>query len=216
MATVAAQNISGLASGLDTSSIVTQLMQVEAVPQVRLQQRQAVEQVRQQALTDVKTRLANLQTQIAGLRDAATWSDTQTVDSSDATKLTATRTAGAAAGAFQVTVTDLARADQYKGATLTTTSNAGPLTIAVGAKSISVDVAAGGSLDTLATAINGSTGTPVYASVVNAQLVLSSRTTGASNTISIGGNAAVTAELGFTLGSTDLGLGSQRSLALFG
>ena len=198
MATVAAQSISGLASGLDTSSIVTQLMQVEAVPQVRLQQRQAVEQVRQQALTDVKTRLANLQTQIAGLRDVATWSDTQTVDSSDATKLTATRTAGAAAGAFQVTVTDLARADQYKGATLTTTSNAGPLTIAVGAKSISVDVTAGGSLDTLATAINGSTGTPVYASVVNAQLVLSSRTTGAANTISIGGNAAVTTELGLT------------------
>lgn len=198
MATIAPQNITGLASGLDTNSIVQQLMQVEARPQVLLQQRQAMERVRQQALTDVQTRVANLQSAITALRDVGTWSDSQSVDTSDATKLTATRTAGAAAGAFQLTVTDLARADQYKSATLASVGNSGALTVGVGSSSISVNVATGSSLDAIATQINGATGTPVYASVVNSQLVLSSRTTGAANTIAISGAAALTTELGFT------------------
>lgn len=195
---MSSQNISGLASGLDTSTIVSQLMQIEARPKIRLQQKQAVEQARQQALTDVKTRLNNLQTQITALRDVATWADTQSVDSSDPTKLTASRTGGAAAGAFQVAITDLARADQYKSATLASVASGGNLTVGVGASSISVTVAAGASLDTIASAINASSGTPVYASVVSSQLVLSGRTTGASNTISIGGDSALTTELGFT------------------
>lgn len=198
MASFAPQTISGLASGLDTSSIISALMQVEAQPQTLIKQRQAVEQVRQQALTDIQTRVTNLQGAITGLRDSGTWSDQQTVDSSDTTKLTATRTAGAAAGAFQISITSLARADQYKSATLTGVANSGTLTVGVGSSSVSVNVAAGASLDAIANQLNGASGTPVYASVVNSQLVLSSRTTGASNTISISGGADLTAELGFT------------------
>ena len=198
MASFAPQTISGLASGLDTSAIIGALMQVEAQPQTLIKQRQAVEQVRQQALTDIQTRVTNLQSAITGLRDTATWSDQQTVDSSDTTKLTASRTAGAAAGAFQIAITSLARADQYKSATLSSVASTGTLTVGVGSSSISVNVAAGSSLDTIAGQINGSSGPPVYASVVNSQLVLSSRTTGASNTIAISGTSAVTTELGFT------------------
>ena len=198
MPSIPSQTVTGLASGLDTATIVSQLMQIEAQPKTRLQSRQAAEQVRQQALTDVQTRLTNLQSKITGLRDVATWADVQSVDSSDATKVVATRTAGAAAGAFQITVTDLARADQYKSATLSSVSTAGTLTVGVGSSSISVDVAAGATLDTVASAINGSSDTPVYASVVDSKLVLSSRTTGASNTITISGTPALTTELGFT------------------
>ena len=192
------QNVSGLVSGLDTNTLITQLLSIEARPQVRIQQRQAVEEARQTALRDVKTRLANLQTAVTALRDVATWGDSQSVDSSDSTKVVATRTAGAAAGAFALTITDLARADQYKSATLASIASGGTLTIGVGASSIDVTVAAGASLDTVASAINGSSGTPVYASVVNSQLVLSSRTTGAANTIAISGTGALTTELGFT------------------
>ena len=192
------QNISGLGSGLDTNTLISQLLSIEARPQVRIQQKQAVEEVRQTALRDVQTRLANLQTAVTGLRDVATWGDSQSVDSSDSTKVVATRTAGAAAGAFALTITDLARADQYKSATLTSIASGGTLTVGVGTASIGVTVAAGASLTTVAAAINGSSGTPVYASVVNAQLVLSSRATGAANTIAISGDAALTTELGFT------------------
>ena len=192
------QNVSGLASGLDTNTLVSQLLSIEARPQVRIQQRQAVEEVRQTALRDVQTRLANLQTAVTGLRDVATWGDSQSVDSSDSTKVVATRTAGAAAGAFALTITDLARADQYKSATLASIASGGTLTVGVGASSINVTVAPGASLATVASAINGASGTPVYASVVNSQLVLLSRTTGAASTIAISGDGALTSELGFT------------------
>ena len=50
-------NIGGLASGLDTNSIIQQLMSIEQQPKVRLQQKQVVEQARQSTLKDVQTRL---------------------------------------------------------------------------------------------------------------------------------------------------------------
>src|SRR5438270_4791568 len=103
-------NFGGLASGLDTNSIISKLMSVESQPLTRLQQQQAVEQARQATLRDVKTRLVNLQTAAAGLRDIGTWADVQTVDSTDATKISATRTSGAAPGGYQLMVTQLARA----------------------------------------------------------------------------------------------------------
>ena len=192
------QNVSGLVSGLDTNALISQLLSIEARPQVRIQQKQSVEELRQTALRDVQTRLTNLKTAVTGLRDVATWGDSQSVDSSDSTKVVATRTAGAAAGAFALTITDLARADQYKSATLTSIASGGTLTVGVGASSIGVTVAAGASLATVAGAINGASGTPVYASVVNSQLVLSSRSTGAASTIAITGDSALTTELGFT------------------
>jgi len=49
MATFATQSISGLASGLDTASIISALMQIDKQPQVRIQQKIVVEQARQQA-----------------------------------------------------------------------------------------------------------------------------------------------------------------------
>src|SRR5262245_32119844 len=91
-------NVGGLASGLDTNTIVSQLMAIERNPQVRLHQRQVVEEARQQALTDIQTRVRNLQGAIAGLGDVGTWADVQSVESSDATKIAGVRTGGAAPG----------------------------------------------------------------------------------------------------------------------
>ena len=190
-------NISGLASGIDTNSIVSQLMSIERQPQVRLQNQQTVEQARQQALRDVNTRLSNLQDAIAGLRDPGTWADQQSVDSSDPTHITAIRTGGAAAGGYQISVTRLARAQQLtQGTTASAASADGTLTIAVGSgASVDVSLSAGDSLQAVADKVNGSSGSPVYATVVNGKLVLSSKTTGAANTISVTGSSA--ADFGF-------------------
>jgi flagellar hook-associated protein 2 len=190
-------NISGLASGIDTNSIVSQLMSIERQPQVRLQQQQTVEAARQQALRDVNTRLQNLQNAIADLRDPSTWADQQEVDSSDTSLVTAVRTGGAAAGGYQVTVTQLARAQQLtQSSGISAASAVGTLTIQVGSgTAVKVNVAAGDSLQTLADKINGSSGSPTYATVVNGKLILSSKTTGAANTISVTGSEA--ADFGF-------------------
>ena len=74
-------NIGGIASGLDTNTIIGQLLAIERQPEVRALQQQHVEEARQNALRDVNTRLTNLQTAIAGLRDVSTWGDVQSVTS---------------------------------------------------------------------------------------------------------------------------------------
>jgi flagellar hook-associated protein 2 len=197
-------SISGLASGLDTDTIVAQLLAIERRPQLRLKQQQTVEEARKQALNDVRTRLVNLQA-IAGLRDVATWADVQSVDSSDATKVSAARTGGAASGAYTISVTQLARAQQQTQQTAATAASAdGNLTFQVGSGStITVNLLAGDSLDTIATKINGSSDIPVYASVSAGKLVISGKTTGAASTVTVGGSLA--GDFGFaeTLSSQD-------------
>jgi flagellar hook-associated protein 2 len=178
---------SGLASGLDTNSMVTQLMTIERQPLIRLQQKQAVEEARQQALTDVRTRMANLQTSAATLADASLWNDTQDVTSSDTTHLTVARTSGAAAGGYTVAVTRLASADQYSQSSANTTALADDtLNIAVGAGStFGIQLKAGDSLATIAGKINGTTDIPVYATVAGGKLVISAKATGDANTVSL-------------------------------
>jgi flagellar hook-associated protein 2 len=183
------QNLSGLASGLDTNSIVTQLMQIESRPLVRLQQHETVEQARQQTLKDIKTRLANLQNAATALGDPALWSDTQAVTSTNSAIVAATRTSGTAAGGYDITVSKLAAADQITQGNLSTFTAAtadDTLHIAVGTNApVDVNIANGDTLDTIASKINGTSGSPVYASVVNSKLVLSGKTTGAANTIAV-------------------------------
>jgi flagellar hook-associated protein 2 len=187
--------LSGLASGLDTNSIIQQLMAVEAQPQRQLQQKQMLEIARQTALQTITTQLGTLQSAVDAVKDPTLWADTQTVDSSDA-NLVATRVSGAAAGAYTINVTKLAAADQYTQSSSNTTAAADDtLHIAVGSGStFDVAVANGDTLAAIASKINGTSGIPVYATVVNNKLVLSGKTTGAANTISItgGGNAGFT------------------------
>ena len=61
---------------------------------------------------------------------------------------------------------------------------------------MSVDLKSGDTLDTIASKVNGTSGIPVYATVVDGKLVISGKTTGAANTISVGGSLA--ADYGFT------------------
>jgi flagellar hook-associated protein 2 len=196
-------NIGGIASGLDTNTIIGQLLAIERQPEVRALQQQHVEEARQNALRDVNTRLTNLQTAIAGLRDVSTWGDVQSVTSSDAANVGVVRTGGAAPGGYQVQVTQLARAHQVTSGALASVAADDTLHIKVGAgATVDVGVKSGDSLDTVAAKINSTTGIQVYASVVDSKLVLSGKVTGAANTI------AVTADLGL---DTDLGLTQSLS-----
>jgi flagellar capping protein FliD len=77
-------SLSRLASGVDSSSIIEQLVQIDAQGKARLQLRQNVLEARQQALTDVKARLSNLLTAAKDLGAGTAWADTQTLDVSDA------------------------------------------------------------------------------------------------------------------------------------
>jgi flagellar hook-associated protein 2 len=211
-------NFGGLASGLDTNTIVTQLMALESRPKTRLAQQKAVEQARQTTLTDIQTRLRNLSNAVAGLRDAGTWGDQQDVSSADPTKVAVRRTGGAAAGGYSVSVTALARAAQMtQGSSITSATSADTLRIAVGAKTVDVAITAGDTLATIADRINGTTDTPVFASVINNKLVLSGKATGMANAITVSdGDAGNGYDLATALGFTQTQAAQNASFTVDG
>jgi flagellar hook-associated protein 2 len=168
--------LTGLASGLDTESLVAQLMQVERRPRLRLELRESQVEARQAGLRDVLSKLKGLGSAAADLRSVTLWTDTQTVESADSTKVAARRTAGAAPGGYLVEVSQLARAEQ-RTYDFTSSSSASSITI----DGVQVDLEANATLDDAVRAINSAAGSPVYAVDVGGQLVLSSRQTGAAN-----------------------------------
>ena len=66
-------SISGLVSGLDTTSIISQLMQLEAAPQTLLKNKQATESSTVSALQTLNTKIASLATAATTASDADSW-----------------------------------------------------------------------------------------------------------------------------------------------
>src|SRR3954468_22135427 len=148
--------LGGLASGLDTTTIISQLMAIDRAPETRMQLQQSVLQARQTALTDIGTRVPNLLDKAKDLGDVATWADTQTLDVSDATKLTATRLSGAAPGGHDINVSTLARSEQRSYA-----FQSGAATLTIGAATVNLTDSDDG--QSAADKINATASSPVYA-----------------------------------------------------
>jgi flagellar hook-associated protein 2 len=171
--------LTGLASGLDTDSIISQLMAVEQQPRTIISNKQASAQARQTALQDIQGKLTLLKTATTALSSVSTWGNSQTVESADTTKATVRTVAGAPPGGHQLVVTQLAR-----GAQATYTYAPPATTGSVTVNGVAVDVPVGASLDDAVTAINDADypdGEGVFAVNVNGTLAISSRTTGAAS-----------------------------------
>jgi flagellar hook-associated protein 2 len=167
--------VSGLASGVDTSGIVDKLMAIERAPLQRMQLEQIRAETRKSLLGDISTRLTALRGAAADLRLSSIWADTQSVESSDTTRLTAVRVGGAGAGGYEVAITQLARAEQR---TYTYTASASATTLTI--SGVDVQVGANATLDDVVNAINATADVPVYAVAAGGALVLSAKTTGAA------------------------------------
>ena len=66
-------SIGGLVSGLDTATIVSQLMQIEAQPQSRLKTRVSTEQTSLTALQTLNAKLSTLAAKASELAKATGW-----------------------------------------------------------------------------------------------------------------------------------------------
>src|SRR5919107_994536 len=106
------QSISGLSSGIDTATIVDQLMQIERQPQTRLKTQVTLSAARKTVLSDIQTRLKNLQIAAQDLKSATLWANKQSVDVNDATKVAASLSGPAGPGRYQLNVASLARGSQ--------------------------------------------------------------------------------------------------------
>lgn len=170
-------SLSGLASGLDTNALLDSLMAIERQPRTRAEARQQVVEARKTTLNDIQTRLRALQTAVTDLRSVTLFAPTQTVESSDATRLGVTRTGGAATGAYVVSVSQLARAEQRS---FTYSTQSSDTTIAVGGQATTIPADA--TLEEAIAKINSDPDAKVYASDVDGKMVLSWRATGGAAT----------------------------------
>jgi flagellar hook-associated protein 2 len=186
--------LSGLASGVDTATIVAQLMALERQKTTRMGYRQTAVTGEQTGLKEIATKLTALKNAALAMGSETTWKQSQAATSSDPASVAVAQTGGAGIGGHTVHVNRLASSAQ-RGYSFAGT--AGTLTIAYGSgdpKQVTVAVAAGATIQQVADAINGKTAGPVVAAVVKNslgedRLVLSSRMTGSSSdfTVTSGG-----------------------------
>jgi flagellar hook-associated protein 2 len=199
-------SLNGMASGLDTDSIIQQLMAIDQQKVTAVKNQQSGVTQHQKLLQAIKGKLDAFKSAAAALSDSTTWKASQTVASSDSTKVDVALTSGAGIGGHTITVSKLASSAQH-GYAFTPSATAGQLTLyygadpaATGASKVTIDVAANATASDVATSINANESSPVYAAVINSggvdTLVLSARKTGQSSDFTVDASALTGGQIG--------------------
>lgn len=158
-------SIDGIASGLNTTELIEQLMQIERRPITQMQQRM-------DAWRDVNMRLANLETKLGNLLLSSTFEAIKATSSApDA--VTATARADAAVGTYRIVVKQVAKAQIVASASPLSTPASDPLGLSgtVTVNGVAVTVDASMSLRDIASALNASEA-GVRATIVDNRLVI--------------------------------------------
>jgi flagellar hook-associated protein 2 len=170
--------ISGLASGLDTSSIISALMSVERESVTRVTDQQEKVQGQQQELQTLQSSLQQLSFAASEFVLPSLYENSQAATSSEPTRVSAATTTGAAVGGHEVEVTQLANSAQR---TFSFTSPAAEDKLTIDGNEYTVK--AGETAKELASAINSDSKSTVYAAVLeDGSLALSDRATGNTGT----------------------------------
>lgn len=166
--------VTGLVDSFKTEEIVSSLIAVEKEPVERMKDERLLEEDQESSLRSVQSSIEDLATSTSGLGLLTLFTTSQGAASSEASRVSATVTGGAAIGGYEVGVTQLATAAQR---TFTYASPAAAETLSI--EGHEVEVAAGESLAELASAINSDSEATVFAAAVGGEtLVLSGRETG--------------------------------------
>jgi flagellar hook-associated protein 2 len=128
---------SGLVSGIDTQSIISQLLSIESRPKIFAQQRIVQLQTQQAAYLDVNSQLLALRTSAGALRFNRTF-DAAKATSSNTNVLSATASTSASPGAYNFIVNRLVTSEQQISRGFTDRDTSG-----VGLTSLSVEIGGG-------------------------------------------------------------------------
>jgi flagellar hook-associated protein 2 len=186
------EQITGLASGLDTNSIVTELMQVAQAPVTALQNQVTGLTTENTQLTSIQTALQSLASDAQALGNPSLFDTSQNVTSSNSTQVSGTSSTGAAIGGYQVSVTQLANSAQR---TFSYTSPTSATTMTIDGQSVTVG--AGESASSVVDSINSNSNLDVYAAATDSgTIVMSNRSTGdtGSNYIQVSGASGMLTE----------------------
>lgn len=196
-------SVGGLATGLDTKSIVDQLMALEGRPKAKLEWNQQLWSARKAAWGDLNTKLLSLQNSANALLNPSSWNSglASGITTSDATLVDATGSPGIAkAGTYDVTVSQLARGEitESTGSLLATGVLADEtLIVTQGSHTWNVQIFAGDQIGDIANRINATTGIGVTASVTGTVLQVASNSTGTPAAFSITSTGTTATELSF-------------------
>jgi flagellar hook-associated protein 2 len=182
--------LGGLASGMDTEAIVSQLMAIERQPRGRLERKQAAVQARQEALRDISTKLKTLKAAAQNLASAGAWAATQSVASTDSARVGARAVASVAPGTYDVEVQQLATTASRTFNTQTR-PNVSQLTVTPTVTGTPYDIAIppNSTVDDIVSIVNGDPNSPVAARNYNGQLLLSAKASGAGQNFTASGQA---------------------------
>jgi flagellar hook-associated protein 2 len=181
---------SGLSSGIDTGSIVTQLVNIEKQPMVNLQTQVQAAQTRQGILSTLSSQVSTLQNALSNLTtQSGIEGATATADSG--APFTATASSGAALGNYNIVVSQLAQTQRtysnaFANASTAGVAGTGTLGLSMGGSSAKITISSSDSLNSIADKINNA-GLPLSASVVydgsQYRLVVNGESTGKANAI---------------------------------
>jgi flagellar hook-associated protein 2 len=167
-------SVTGLASGLDTKSIINALLEVEKRPIIHLTNQQEKVADQASALQTIKSSLLQLTFAVDEFKLPSLFEGVQTVTSSEPGRVSATITSGAGVGGYELEVTQLANSAQR---TYSFAAPAAEDKITIGGREYTLK--AGATAAELASKVNADGKGTVYAAVVNKEtIVLSSRATG--------------------------------------
>jgi len=186
---------SGIGSGLDIDSLVTQLVRAEgAAPSSRLNKREATYQANLSAIGQLKSVLSEFKTSLESLSDANELVP-RTAKSSDSDLFTVSAGETAVAGTYDIEVLSLAQAAKVRSGNFTDADTekvgTGTLDISLGADTFQLILDSNNNtLEGIRDAINAASDNPgITASIINvdagSQLVLNSNKIGVANTITV-------------------------------
>lgn len=197
---MAAITFGGLASGLDTASIITAVMNAERIPYTQLQKKQTNVNSAKDTVSALSAKFSALKTAAQALSTPDGFSSLKA--SSSSSSVVATVTGAGSAAAYSIKVTSVAKEQRNHSATFASASadlgQTGQLDLTIGGTTKNIAVEATDSLTDIAAKINGS-GARVNASILydgtSYRMVLRGLDTGAANAVSFG-------ETGTSLGLT--------------
>jgi len=182
--------LDGLATGMDTTSIINQLVAVERQPIQRYEEEILELQTTKDAWRDINSRLSNLENKVTPLKLSSTF-NSNTANSSNEGVVTATVSNGADEAAYSVTVHETAKSQRMFGSQLEGFSAAVDDEITLNSTKIGID--AGDSLKDISSKINEAEA-GVKASIVDNRLVLETSETGEVNALDPADTSSISAQ----------------------
>jgi flagellar hook-associated protein 2 len=216
----ATTTFSGIASGIDSASIIKSMMSIASQPITRAQAKQTANNTMSKKFTDIKSKMSALQTAAKSL-DTRTEAMVNKATSSKADVLGVSTAGGASLGSFSVTVGSVAQtertySDGFASSSATDLFSPGTLTIQVGAgAAVDIDVDASDTLDSVAKKINSASAGVTAGLVFNGsqyRLQVAGNETGTDHSIAFSG--AVATSLGLDNPANEFQAASNASVTI--